>query len=228
MPTSSPARTIYLSPTEHDLQKVLPDATYSALCEANGCDIFTVTSVGLLGFQRKTVADLESSLRDGRFHYQLAQIRSSSILAERFLILEIDRTRTTTDRQHLIDSTLTTDGLRTVALKCFLNDTLLIESADIGETVTLLEKVSRYIEHGGGDRLIRPKPSGNAWGTRSNRDWGIHVLQSFSGIGPRTAGAIYDAYGIPLHWTVTREQLLAIDGVGKVTADRLLSSLGDG
>jgi ERCC4-type nuclease len=225
MTISPNARTIYLSPTEHDLAKVLPDAINSPLCEANGCDIFTVTSRGLLGWQRKTVADLEASLRDGRFHYQLAQIRSSSILAYRFLILEIDRRRTTTDGRRLIDSSLTVDGIRTVAVKCFLNDTLLIESAHIGETVAILETVSRYVEVGGGDRLYRPKPGGNAWGTRSSRDWAIHLLQSFPGIGPTTAAAIYDGLGVPFHWSVTEKDLTSIPGVGKVTARRLIDAL---
>ena len=219
------ARSIFLSPTEHDLKKVLPDAIYSSVCEANGCDIITPTSFGLAGFQRKTLVDLESSLRDGRFALQLAQIRSSTALSFRFLILELDRARTTTDGHRFLDSTLRPESLRTVALKLFLNDTLLIECASISETVAVIERTGSYIDTNGRDRLQRPKPSGNAWGTRSSRDWGIHILQSFPGIGPRTAGLIYDAFGIPFKWTVTEKDLTAIPGIGKVIARRLLDAL---
>ena len=227
MTTSRTAPLIYLSPTEHDLAKVLPDARYSSLCEANGCDILAYSSRGLLGIQRKTVGDLESSLHDGRFHYQLAQIRSSSIVTHRFVILELDRSRVTTDGRRFIDSALTTDGIRTVAVKCFLNDTLLIESSDLSETVTLIERLVSYIESDGANRFVRPKPSGNAWGTRSSRDWSIHLLQSFPGIGPTTAAAIYDTVGIPFQWSVTESDLTSIPGIGKATAQRLLAALAD-
>jgi ERCC4-type nuclease len=227
MTISKAVRFIYLSPTEHDLKKVIPNGVYSSVCEANGCDILAYSNRGFLGFQRKSLADLEASLRDGRFHYQLAQIRSSQLVAFRFVILEIDRTRVTTDRRGFIDSSLTPDGLRTIAIKCFLNDTLLVESAGIGETVAIIDRTATYIDGDGGNRLIRPKPGTDAWGTRSSRDWSIHTLQSFPGVGPTTAAAIYDAYGLPLRWTITRDDLMKIDGVGKVTADRLLLALGD-
>lgn len=225
MTTSSPARTIYLSPTEHDLKSLIPDAIYSSVCEANGCDVITPTRHGLIGFQRKTLPDLESSLRDGRFALQLAQLRSSPALISRFVILELDRNRRTTDGRSFLDSSLTSQSLTTIGLKLFFNDTHLIECPDIQSTIALIGRVADYLESDGRDRLTRPKPSGNAWGTRSNRDWGIHVLQSFPGIGPRTAGLIYDAFGLPLTWSVTEKDLTSIPGVGKVIAKRLIAAL---
>jgi len=227
MPTLPPARTIFLSPTEHDLQKVLPNATYSPLCESNGCDIIVPTSRGLAGFQRKTLADLESSLRDGRFAMQLAQQRSSTALAWRFVILELDRNRRTTDGKHFTDSSLTPESVATIGLKLFFNDAHLIESANVQTTVDRIERTVSYIESDGADRLSRPKPDSGPWGTRSNRDWGIHILQSFPGVGPRTAGLIYDTFGVPLKWTVGEKQLTSIVGVGKVIARRLLETLGE-
>ena len=225
MTISKIARIIFLSPTEHDLQKVLPNAIYSPICEANGCDIIVPTTRGLAGFQRKTLADLESSLRDGRFAMQLAQQRSSAALAWRFLILELDRSRRTTDGRNFLDSALTTEHLATVGLKLFLNDSLLIESTSLEGTIDRIERTASYIESDGADRLSRPKPDSGPWGTRSNRDWGIHILQSFPGIGPRHAGLIYDQFGVPLQWTVAESDLTSIPGIGKVIAKRLLNAL---
>ena len=223
--TSKQTRIVYLSPTEHDLKLTIPQSLYSSLCEANGCDILVITSRGCVGFQRKTLGDLEVSLRDGRFALQLAQIRSSQLLRYRFVILELDRNRITTDGRHFTDSSLTPESLRTVAFKLFFNDTLLIESRNLSDTVDLINRSADYVERDGADHLLRPKPSTTAWGTRSNRDWGIHLLQSFPGIGPRTAGVIYDSYGLPLQWTVSEKDLTQLPGVGKVIAKRLIAAL---
>lgn len=71
---------------------------------------------------------------------------------------------------------------------------------------------------------VRPKPA-TAWGQRQDRDWGIHVLQSFDGIGPGVAGAIFDKWGIPLVWTVGKSDLESVDGVGKKRAEKLWGAL---
>jgi ERCC4-type nuclease len=228
MTTLPTARTVFLSPTEHDLKRILPDAIYSSLCEANGCDILALTSRGFLGIQRKTLADLEQSFRDGRLSVQIAQLHASTILCTRLVVIELDRTRITTDGKGFIDSSLTVAGLRTLAFKLFLNDAHYIESSNIGDTCSIIEGFASYLERDRADLLIRPKPGGNAWGTRSNRDWGVHILQSFPGIGPRTAGLIYDTLGVPFKWTVTEKDLTAIPGIGRTTAQRLLSALGEG
>jgi ERCC4-type nuclease len=225
MPTLPTVRTIYLSPTEHDLKRVLPNAIYSSVCEPNGCDILATTSLGFVGIQRKTLVDLEASLRDGRFSVQLAQIRSSSILCLRVVIIELDRTRTTTDGKGFVDSSLTVSALRSIGCKLFLNGTHMVESRNLQDTCNIIEGLADYVERDRADALVRPKPTGNAWGTRSNRDWGIHVLQSFPGIGPRHAGLIYDRYGVPLKWVVTETDLRSIPGIGKIIAKRLISSL---
>ena len=225
MSISPPARIIFLSPTEHDLKKVLPDAIYSTTCEPNGCDIIVATSRGLVGFQRKTLADLASSLNDGRFAMQLAQQRSSRALNFRFLILEYDRARTTSDGRHFLESSLSPQSVETIGLKLFLNGTFLIESTDLGRTVDIIERVASYVESDGHDRLNRPKPNAGPWGTRSNRDWGIHILQSFPGIGSTTAGLIYDRFGVPFKWSVDEKDLTSIPGIGKVIAKRLLDAL---
>ena len=156
---------------------------------------------------------------------QLAQQRSSAALAWRFLILELDRSRRTTDGRNFLDSALTTEHLATVGLKLFLNDSLLIESTSLEGTIDRIDRTASYIESDGADRLSRPKPDSGPWGTRSNRDWGIHILQSFPGIGPRHAGLIYDRTVSRLSGRLDRIRLTSIPGIGKVIARRLLETL---
>jgi len=65
----------------------------------------------------------------------------------------------------------------------------------------------------------------NDWGTRDNGAWSRWVLQGFDGIGPEAATRIVRMYGLPLQWTVTKEELLAVEGLGKVKVDRLFKAL---
>jgi ERCC4-type nuclease len=71
---------------------------------------------------------------------------------------------------------------------------------------------------------VRPKPQ-TAWGQVTDRDWGIHVIQSFDGIGPGVAGAIFDRFGVPLRWTVTKQELESVAGVGPKRAAKMWETL---
>ncbi len=71
---------------------------------------------------------------------------------------------------------------------------------------------------------IRPKPV-TKWGQRNDRDFGVHVIQSFDGIGPGVAGAIFDRYGVPMRWTVTKKDLESVPGVGAKRAAKMWETL---
>ena len=221
--------TLYLSPTEHLLRPVLTQLGIahrnSPLCESNGVDIIVPTRTGLIGFQRKTLKDLYASFNDGRFTFELGQIRSSSLLARSILLLELDRRRTTVDNRSFIDVPITQHQLRNALVKAQLNGLFVIESTDLLDSARSIIEVSTYLASDRGERLFRPGPPQSSWGTRTSRDWGIHLLQSFPNIGPATAASIYDALGIPLTFTATLSDLTAIPGIGKLTAKRLLASL---
>ena len=93
---------------------------------------------------------------------------------------------------------------------------------DSREYLAALEKWFMKATHKG--IMTRPKPS-TLWGSRTDRDWGIHVIQSFDGIGPGVAGAIFDRFGLPIKWTVTKEELESVPGVGKKRAMKMWATL---
>jgi ERCC4-type nuclease len=219
---------LYLSPTEHDLANLARSTgvqfANSSLCEENGVDCIVTSSVGLIGFQRKRLADLEASLADGRLAKELGQIRASRILRHAALVFESDPRRATTDGRWL-DSRLSYSQVRTVGLKCQLSGVHFLETWSLADTLETVQKTADYIASNRANDLYRPKPQADTWGRRTSRDWALHLLQSFANIGPRTAADIYDTLGLPLSWTCTRDQLLAIPGVGPKTADALLAAL---
>src|ERR1700722_11952733 len=150
---------IYLSPTEHQIQQLLKstDVPFQIhqLCEANGVDVIVTSRVGLIGFQRKTLPDLEASLRDGRLARELGQIRSSRILRHSVLISEYNSSRITTDRAGFLDTTLSRNALRSIALKCQLTGVLYLQSESVADTILCITGAVEYIASNRAEDLYR-------------------------------------------------------------------------
>lgn len=220
---------VFLSPTEHDLRSTLIRLgiayKHSALCELNGVDCLVVTKRGFIGFQRKTLIDLYTSLNDGRLAREIAQIRGSRLLYRGCLVLEYDSRRRTVDDGSFLDAPFSAIQLRHLLLKLQLSGILVLETPDIVGTARTLRPTAEYVVSDRATDLMRPKPASDTWGRRTSRDFGIHVLQSFASIGPKTAATIYDRFGLPLRWTITSADLQSLPGIGKVTAERLMDVL---
>jgi ERCC4-type nuclease len=178
--------------------------------------------MGVCGCQRKEQNDLIASVQDGRLAKELSQMVSLNLAV---LIVE-------GKQQWSRDGYLLTARSWTMAQQvgvllsiqsrgCWL---LATDSLDTtANTLTYLEKWLSKANHGGLNN--RPKPVGS-WGKADSREWGIHLLQSFSGIGPEVAGRIYDTFGgVPLQWTVDEIDLMAVKGVGATRAEKMISSL---
>lgn len=204
-------------------------------------------SVGgrFLGIQRKAIPDLIASLYDGRLSMERSQWNRLLDLGG-IIILVIEGRLT-----------FTNDGaLMGVHGKPFMRWQLrrLVHSVnrqgvsvqftdspkDTAELVTDL--VDYHSARRTGSRKSGrpgPKPSGKLgqkkrpgesrgrWGTPSSRDWLIHAITSFEGVGATTAEAILDANNgtLPLQWTVTKDWLRGIKGVGEKRAESLWKAL---
>ena len=81
-----------LAPTEHDLHGIFQSQSIpfkvSSLPELHGCDAVSITAKGLIGYQRKTLPDLQSSLLDGRLYKELGQLQASASISYSFLVIE--------------------------------------------------------------------------------------------------------------------------------------------
>lgn len=73
----------------------------------------------------------------------------------------------------------------------------------------------------------RSGPAAGEWGKSGNREWALHLLQGFRGIGPVQAAAIYDHFGrIPIEWDVDFFDLMDVPGIGEKRAEQLMEALG--
>jgi Holliday junction resolvasome RuvABC DNA-binding subunit len=72
----------------------------------------------------------------------------------------------------------------------------------------------------------RSAASPDEWGTVGNREWAIHLLQGFKGIGPVQAAAIYDWFeGVPIRWDVDMLDLVEVPGIGVKRAEAMINAL---
>jgi ERCC4-type nuclease len=98
----------------------------------------------------------------------------------------------------------------------------------VGDTLRCITRTSSYIGSDAASSIKRPKQLKNEWGRVTDESYALWLLQSFPGVGPKQARAIYDRFnGVPIQWSpsVTVETLSSIHGIGPKTAQRLIKSL---
>lgn len=215
---------IWVSPTEPPAIRIIGDV--SPLPERYGCDVLWVSERlgGLAGVQRKEIGDLVASVQDGRLAKEMGQMTP---LVAKVLVVE-GRPRWSTDGVLMLDSWTRWDkASHRSLLRSVQNKGVWIEmTEDPADTVGAVLGLKKWLEKERHTALdSRPKPKG-PWGTASDRDWSLHLLQSFAGIGPVQAAAILDHFGkVPLRWEVTVAELLEVKGIGKVRAEGLIAAL---
>lgn len=203
-----------VAPTEPPLIKAL--GTVSLVPERHGVDIMwpSPTLGGLAGIQRKEWTDLIASVGDGRL---MKEVEQMTTLRYAGLVIE-GKPHWTQDGQlkHRY-LTYTRDGYRALIRLLQIRGVVVEHSDDETDTIALIEHAAEWLEKKTHLTLSRrPKPGPDRWGKRTNKTWGMHVLQSVDGIGPMQAEAIFDAAGgkVPLQLTMSPEELRAIPGIG--------------
>lgn len=196
--------------------------TYSALPESMGVDFLIPCPVGMVGVQRKEIHDLIASRADGRLARELAQMKQLDIA----ILLVEGRLKWTSDGVLSTSHSKWTRSQHLGLLFSIQSDGVWINSSESiqesREYLSALEKWFMKTTHKG--LMTRPKPQ-TVWGNRNDRDYAIHLIQSFDGIGPGVAGAIFDHLGLPIRWTVDKKALESVPGVGAKRAAKMWETL---
>jgi ERCC4-type nuclease len=189
------------------------------------------------GVQRKTLPDFVASFRDGRLQREVAQMRGKVsmpvLVVEGNVGFTMDGLLMCGSRIERITREQWRSMMWTFASWGITVDFVPTTMASVQYVIDMV----RWTEKAKHTSLTaRPKLVDSAWGTPTNRDWGIHILQGFDGVGPELAGAIFDHFGrVPLSWTTRspggttvlayEPDLLDIPGVGKGRAKKLIEAL---
>lgn len=231
---------IWLAPTEGAIREYLtslddaasPTHTIpwktSSIPEKHGCDLVIPTKQGCFGFQRKTLPDLVASIQDGRLYYELNQINASATITQAYLCVESSFS-TTIDGTNYTEANLSVGTLRSIIAKFQHHGIGYLPTASPRDTVAAVNGVAAYLASGRAGDIHRPKQTKNSWGQTDSKSYGLFLLQSFPGVGPKVAEAIYDYFnGVPITWAVNAGELALVPGIGRKKAEALCAALRPG
>lgn len=212
-----------VSPTEPEQLQLL--GMLSWIPENFGADILFSEQGKLIGVQRKAFpADFIASLHDGRLAKEVAQMKQLDIA---MLLLE-GRPRWTVDgeliRDYSAGQSFNRSGFRSLCYSIWDIYGIVIDWADdSNDTVAAIMSLKSWAGKSEHLTLARRPKVQDPWGdSLTNKDYGIHLLQSLPGVGPKLAANIYDAFGrVPLRWDVEKSELAMVPGIGKVRLGQL-------
>lgn len=200
-----------------------------SLPEKRGVDVLFAAGGRMVGIQRKEIHDLVASVHDGRLHREAQMIGgclADGRLGIAVLVVE-GRPTWTIDGEWVEQGWRWTRRQHRGLLWSVRAKGIWVETtSDAHDTADLcrdLEKWAAKDRHQSLDR--RPGPTG-LWGKATTREYALHVLQGFEGVGPELATRIVDHFGrLPIGWLVTAAELEEISGIGKVKAKKLIGAL---
>lgn len=218
--------TLLVSPAEPPELRAI--GTSSIITEEFGADFLWSARDGLVAVQRKTIADLLASLDDGRLAREIPLLHSQEVA---HALLLVEGRPTWTDQGLLMNggrARFGRHGWFGLMLSLQMEHGIaLLSTDDMRDTIAWLRYAPGWFdkpEHRG--LIARPRPT-DQWGDMAPRDFGIHLLQSFPGIGAGVAAAIYDHFGrVPMSLDVDERTLRQVGGVGEKRAATIARMLG--
>lgn len=198
----------------------------SSIPERYGADFLWAGRCGSIGVQRKEFpGDFLSSVSDGRLAKEIGQLQALDL---RVLMLEGDGSWTVDG--NLVSSwgqAWTREQHRKFLWSVQKAGVWVERTADVEDTVRAIRWLVEWGWKSKHQSVMRRPSAKGGWGKPSSRELGVHVLQSFEGIGPEVAERIWEHFGgLPLAWTVTVEEMMGVKGVGVKRARKLVEVLG--
>lgn len=214
----------FIAPSERTVIAAL--GRCSSLPEKFGCDIMWIDRGVRYGIQRKEARDLKASVEDGRLGKEIGQARAAGVE----LVVVIEGRVTWTEEGLWVDRfgrQWTKSGWWGVQVSIQNQGAMVVWTEDAADTARFARSHKAWTEKKRHDGMAaRPGPKG-IWGTRATqRDFAVHVLTSFPGIGAEIAGRMYEKWGrVPLRWDVGEKELMEVEGLGKGRVKALLGVL---
>lgn len=218
---------LYVAPTEPAAIRRLGKVTNRP--ERYGADVMGVVTRGQRaykwGVQRKEVGDLLASVGDGRLGKELLQMQR---LDHAMVVVEGDVRfggeellgRGWGRRWTLGQVKAVLWGVREMGVW--------VETSEhVEQTADVVRLFAEWVgkdEHGG--LLMRPKAKTMFGTTMRDDDFAEWMLQGLPGVGPKLARRIRGELGDVLDLKVGVEELMGVEGVGKRTAERIVSVFG--
>ena len=219
---------LLVAPTEPPVLRALGVTT--PVVESWGADYGWAVGGQKVGVQRKAFDDLLASITDGRLQKELVQLQACPV---RWLVVE-GHPHWTADGWLADGRRWSRKGIRALLWSVQYRWQIGVDwTDDMADTGQWLTEFQHWTQKGmsglTGSTLARRPPPIGKWGTATHAEWGQWLLQSFPGIGPKAAAAIWAHFGgLPLQWTVDEQALQRVAGIGPKRAATLWQALGKG
>jgi ERCC4-type nuclease len=219
--------TILVSPAEPKQLRTLGTSSFAV--EEYGADFLIVGEAGIVGLQRKEFpGDFLSSVTDGRLHTVVMRLTATTLP-----IVLLEGSPQWTQDGGLLNAygpDMKRSTLRAMEWSLFVAGIRVQWSDDLDDTADYIRSLAKWWAkdtHTGFSTRPGPGREDEFGRPKAPREWGMHVLQGFDGIGPSLAGRIYDKFNrIPLRWDVTKGELSDVHGLGPKKLDALTSVIG--
>lgn len=196
----------------------------SSVPEKFGVDILFGSRLGSVGVQRKELSDFFASVTDGRLAREYPMMNPLTVS-----VLLLEGKQRWSDEGLVLNSKSqpwTRDQWESYMMSVRSKGLWVVYTDSLTDTIAWVQNFERWAnkeKHGSLD--TRPKPTG-AWGKPESRDWNVFLAQSFPGIGVVQANRIVDHFGcVPIHWSVTVDELQRVPGIGKKRAEDMIEAL---
>lgn len=197
----------------------------SIVPERYGCDFLIVAGRAKTGIQRKKFpSDLIASLADGRLYEQVHKMAA----LDRALIVFEGYGKWTLDDELLDFAQFNKQQFHSLVMSLSFEFGIeVFVVRDMAEMITFLQNIEKWARKDKHMSLrTRPGPKKDSWGQVGIKEIGMHLLQSFPGVGPELSGRIYDHFGgVPISWDIDIEELLGVPGVGRKKAITIYDGL---
>ena len=213
------------SPTEPKKLRAL--GTTSSIPENHGADFLIVAQKRRIGVQRKQFpGDLLASLNDTRLYNQIPYLQE---LDHAVVIIE-GQGKWTQDGELIADKyhRFTMQQMHGLMFSIMFEYGIpVMWVKDMDATAEVLVRLEAWANKSKHMALrSRSGPGKDSYGQSSQRHLAQHVVQGFSGVGPGLAGRIIDKFnGVPLDWTISKDEMMTVDGLGQKKADNLWKTL---
>lgn len=175
--------------------------------------------------QRKEVKDLVKSMNGDRLAKEMLQMKQ---LTHKWLIVE-GQFRWTSDGEWVNGfQRFTLEQYRGLLYSVQKLGVMVVETRDLRDTCKEIGHLIRWAEKTEHRSLeTRPKHLVSKWGTKTDLDFQMWLVQGLDGIGPKQAREIVKWYGrAPMVWDTTVEELMKVPGIGKGRAEKMMRALG--
>lgn len=225
---------MFVSSTESATARAL--GVSSTLPEQYGADFLFAAQSKWYGVQRKELKDFVVSVDDGRLATERLQMFS---LHHAYLILETGERGGAAPREYPNGqlAALSSYGrpwtgamVRGVLYGLRADGIQVITVKDETETLAAVKELEAWAkkpEHQ--SARSRGTVPTDVFGKRGVKEYGTWLLRSLPGVGAKTADAVWEKFGgLPFEMKpgIGVRELMSVDGVGKVTAQRIVDVFG--